>query len=127
VLVEDWCGDAVNTVPYVARLARSRRSWRCASSGATPTPTSWTRTRAAGARAIPLVIVYDEAGREHGWWGSRPGPLTAWFEAEGRALEKAERYRHIRGWYARDRGRTTLDEVLAIVERGAAAGAQHAA
>ncbi|HZF66774.1 MAG TPA: thioredoxin family protein [Gemmatirosa sp.] len=128
VLVEDWCGDAVNTVPYVARLAEVAPHLEVRVFGRDANPDLMdAHLGPAGARAIPAVIVYDEEGREHGWWGSRPGPLTAWFETEGRALEKAERYRHIRGWYARDRGRTTLDEVLAIVERGAAAGAQHAA
>jgi hypothetical protein len=38
---------------------------------------------------------------------------------EGLALEKTERYRHIRTWYARDRGHTTVAEVVALVERAA--------
>jgi hypothetical protein len=128
VIVEDWCGDAVNTVPYLARLAELApglelrvfdREHNADLMDAHLGP--------GGARAIPVVVVYDAQGAEHGWWGSRPGPLTAWFEAEGRALEKSERYRHIRTWYARDRGRTTVHEVLQIVERAAGAGAQHAA
>jgi hypothetical protein len=38
---------------------------------------------------------------------------------EGQALEKADRYREVRVWYARDRGRTTLEEVVGMMERGA--------
>jgi hypothetical protein len=37
----------------------------------------------------------------------------------GQSLEKTERYREIRRWYARDRGRTTLEEVLSMLERAA--------
>jgi hypothetical protein len=32
-------------------------------------------------------------------------------------LEKSSRYREGRAWYARDRGRTTLDEVVSMLER----------
>jgi len=35
------------------------------------------------------------------------------------ALGYGERYRHIRTLYARDRGRTTVDEVIAAVARAA--------
>ena len=31
------------------------------------------------------------------------------------------RYREARTWYARDRGRTTLEEVVSMLERAAAA------
>ena len=37
----------------------------------------------------------------------------------GQALEKGERYRQVRTWYARDRGRATIDEVLTVIERAA--------
>jgi hypothetical protein len=51
--------------------------------------------------------------------GPRPAPLQEWvFGPEGQALDKTARYRHVRGWYARDRGRTTLDEILTLLERG---------
>ena len=40
--------------------------------------------------------------------------------AEGLQLEKTERYKHVRQWYARDRGRTLLDEILRIAERASA-------
>jgi hypothetical protein len=32
-----------------------------------------------------------------------------------------DRYRETRRWYARDHGRTTLEEVVSMLERGAAA------
>jgi hypothetical protein len=72
------------------------------------------------ARSIPVVIAYDDAFVERGWWGPRPAALQAWvFSPDGQALDKPERYRHVRGWYARDRGRTTVDEILTLLERAA--------
>jgi hypothetical protein len=120
VILEDWCGDAVNTIPMLARLAELVPSLDLRIVGREANPDLMdAHLGPTGARAIPVVIAYDEGFVEHGWWGARPGPLQGWFEAEGRHLEKDERYRYVRGWYARDRGRTTLDEVLALLERAA--------
>lgn len=128
ILVEDWCGDAVNTVPFVARLAELTPNLEVRVFGRDANPDLMdAHLSPTGARAIPVVIVYDADGREHGWWGSRPGPLAAWFEAEGRAMEKEARYKHVRTWYARDRGRTTLDEIVALVERAPAVPAGESA
>ncbi|NLG62876.1 MAG: thioredoxin family protein [Candidatus Cloacimonetes bacterium] len=116
VLLEDWCGDAFNSVPWLARLADAvpeklelrvlRRDENLDLMDAHLSPT--------GGRAIPVVMVLDESFEEIGWWGSRPAELQAWFEETGRSLEKEERYRQIRMWYARDRGASTLREVLAV-------------
>ena len=73
----------------------------------------------SGARAIPVVMVLDEDFRKLGWWGSRPEPLQAWVWTEGQALDKGARYREVRRWYARDRGRTTLEEVIGLMEQTA--------
>ena len=116
VLVEDWCGDAVNTVPVLARLAESvpeQLELRVLGRDENPDLMD-AHLSPSGGRAIPVVIVLDDDGGEIGWWGSRPAALQAWFEAEGRALEPEERYRRIRAWYARDRGRSVVREVLAI-------------
>ncbi len=116
VLLEDWCGDAFNSVPWLARLADSvaeklelrvlRRDENLDLMDAHLSPT--------GGRAIPVVIILDENFEEIGWWGSRPTELQKWFEETGREMEKEERYRQIRLWYARDRGVSTLTEVLAL-------------
>lgn len=130
VLVEDWCGDAFNSVPWLARLADAvadklelrvlRRDENLDLMDEHLSPT--------GGRAIPVVMVLDENFEEIGWWGSRPAELQAWVDETGVALEKAERYHQMRLWYARDRGVSTLTEVLAIAGASvgeAAAGPSH--
>ncbi len=116
VLVEDWCGDAFNSVPWLARLADAvadklelrvlRRDENLDLMDAHLSPT--------GGRAIPVVMVLDENFQEIGWWGSRPAELQAWVDETGKSLEKSERYRQVRIWYSRDRGVSTLMEVLAV-------------
>ena len=118
VLAEDWCGDAVNTLPLLARLTE-----------AAPNITLRVLARDQNldlmdahltngrSRSIPVVIFLDANYEERGWWGPRPESLQAWAVDEGMALPKEERYKHLRAWYARDRGHTTLDEILTDLER----------
>ena len=119
VIVEDWCGDAVNTVPILARLAELVPTLELRVLPRDRNLDVMDAHLTDGKRSIPKVLVLDEAGAVRGSWGPRPTELQDWFLAEGVRLEKDLRYRHVRTWYARDRGRTTVDEVLAIVERAA--------
>jgi Thioredoxin len=120
VLNEDWCGDAVNTVPTIAKLASlapEKVDLRILGRDANPDLMDAHLTGTS--RAIPVVIVLDENYVERGWWGPRPSELQAWTLGPAKGLGKAERYREIRRWYARDRGLTTLDEVTSLLERAA--------
>lgn len=119
VLSEDWCGDAVNTVPFVARLADVSPALDLCVLGRDANPDLMEAHLTGASRSIPVVIAYDDAFVEHGWWGPRPGALQAWVLGEGQALDKSARYRHVRTWYARDRGRTTVDELLRLLEGAA--------
>ena len=53
--------------------------------------------------------------------GSAPAALQEWVLGPGQALEKDARYREIRSWYARDRGWSTLGEVVGMMERARSA------
>jgi hypothetical protein len=119
VMVEDWCGDAVNTVPMLARLAELAENLDLRIVGREANPDLMDSHLTNGSRSIPVVMVLDEEFAERGWWGPRPTELQQWVVGPGQTLEKPERYRQVRTWYARDRGRTTADEVLAMIERAA--------
>ena len=76
-IAADWCGDAVNTLPTVAKWAEAvgvefriidRDSW----------PLVMDRYLTDGARSIPIVIALDQEFRELGHWGPRPSELQAW-------------------------------------------------
>jgi len=136
VLAADWCGDAVNTVPYVARLAERcpNLEVRLLDRGAHPdlmaehrTPRPATTAEPAGlSDSIPVVMILDEDFEERGWWGPRPAELQEWFWTEGQAFDSKEsRYRSIRAWYARDRGVSTLAEIVRLIEAAATAVVRH--
>jgi hypothetical protein len=114
VLAEDWCNDAVSVVPVLARLAEEVEGIDLRILRRDEHPEVMNEYLGEdGARAIPIVIVLDARCEELGHWGSRPEPLSAWVRAN-QHLDKPARNLEARKWYARDRGATTLREVLAI-------------
>ncbi|HEU5040699.1 MAG TPA: thioredoxin family protein [Gemmatimonadales bacterium] len=114
VIAEDWCGDAVNTVPILARLADATPGLELRIIQRDANPAVMDRYLTNGSRSIPIVIALDEEFRELGHWGPRPNELQAWVMANRTTLPKAELYPKVRTWYARDRGETTVREVLEV-------------
>ena len=120
VIAEDWCGDAVNTIPILARLADTTPGLELRVIERDRHPDVMDQYLTNGSRSIPVVIVLDDEFRELGHWGPRPTELQAWVMANRATTPKSELYPKVRTWYARDRGETTVREVLGI------AGAQEA-
>ena len=115
----DWCGDAVNILPVVARLAeRLGIELRVLDRDENLELMDQYLTDGRS-RSIPVVIVMDDQFEEVGWWGPRPRELQTWRLGEGATLPAATRIREARRWYAKDRGRTTLDEVVRIIASAA--------
>jgi hypothetical protein len=124
VLLEDWCGDAINTIPALAALADAVPGLQLRVLERDRNPDLMDAHLTGTSRSIPVVVALDAEGREIGWWGPRPAELQRWApSAEARARSGGDRYREIRRWYARDGGRTTVGEVLELLERDAAAHA----
>ncbi len=119
VLLEDWCGDAVNTVPIIAALAHAAPNLELRVLGRDANPELTEAHLTHGSRSVPVVIVFDEEFEEIGWWGPRPAELQAWVRSEGAPMPKEERYREVRRWYARDRGESTLREIVELLEDAA--------
>ena len=119
VLADDWCGDAVNSLPVIARLVEAHPDAELRIVPRDAFPEIRDRHLTNGARSIPIAILLDSEGKVRGSWGPRPAELQAWFERELRDLPGRERYPALRRWYARDRGATTAREVAELFERAA--------
>ena len=124
VLTEDWCGDAARSVPVLARAFEAAPQVEARFLPLDDHSHAIDRYLTHGGRSIPIAIVLDEQGRELGAWGPRPAPLQALFRArraERGAPTKetlAEFYAPVMAWYAQDGGRTTVQEILMLLERG---------
>ena len=117
VLAEDWCGDAVQTLPFVATLADTAHNIDLRVVGREANPDLMSAHLTGQSRSIPVVILLDANFQERGWWGPRPALLQGWALGEGASLPKADGYRERMRWYARDRGIATLTEIVELMER----------
>jgi hypothetical protein len=117
-LSEDWCGDAVNLLPVVARMAEASDLVDLRVLGRDENLPLMDAHLTGTSRSIPVVIVLDDEFRELGWWGPRPAEIQAWVLDHGLAMPSPDRYREVRRWYARDRGRTTVRELMDRIAPG---------
>lgn len=115
VIAADWCGDAANTVPVLAAWADAVPGIELRVIRRDASPAVMDAYLTKGSRSIPMAIGLDGSFRELGHWGPRPAELQAWVLAHRATMPKTERYRETRRWYARDRGETTLRELLAAL------------
>ncbi|MCC6319659.1 MAG: thioredoxin family protein [Gemmatimonadaceae bacterium] len=118
-LAEDWCSDAVQALPVIARLIEDAPAIDLRVVGRDLNEDLMQAHLTRGTRSIPVVILLDGGFRECGWWGPRPSVLQAWHYEQGPKVEPAERLRYKREWYARDRGVSIAREVLELLETAA--------
>ncbi|UCD23171.1 MAG: thioredoxin family protein [Gemmatimonadota bacterium] len=114
-IVEDWCGDASNTVPVLAKLGDMASCLEMRVIERDENPEVMDQYLTNGARSIPIVIVLNEDLEELGHWGPRPSELQHWVMDHKDAIPKDERYKYVRRWYAKDKGETTMREVLQLI------------
>jgi hypothetical protein len=112
MIAEDWCMDTNNTAPYLARFAEAVPGVSLRFLLRDENPEVMDCYLHNGSRSIPVVIILDESFRELGHWGPRPAELQAWVRGNKDVVSKEERVLHTRKWYARDKGETTIREVL---------------
>ena len=117
VLSEDWCGDSVNIVPVVAKLAESVSNMDMRILARDQNLDIMDTHLTGKSRSIPIVILLNNKFQDCGWWGPRPSPLQKWVIEQGMLLPKDERYKEIRRFYARDRGLTTMHELVDMLEQ----------
>ena len=117
-IVEGWCGDASNTVPVMVRWVERLPNAEIRLVRRDEQPELMDAYLTGTARSIPIVVVLTEEMVELGRWGPRPAELQAWVMERKRGGAGKEIYPEIRAWYAKDKGESTLRELLAVMERG---------
>lgn len=122
VVAEDWCGDASNTMPILAKMVEQAPGLALRVLRRDEHPAVMDRYLTNGSRSIPIVIALDSDFAELGHWGPRPSALQAWVMANKDSVPKTELYPQVRKWYARDRGESTLREVLAVATGSGSTG-----
>jgi hypothetical protein len=115
IVAEDSCTDSVNTVPYIARLASAARLDVRVIDRTVGEPLM-KRHHAPGGRTATPVVVLVRNGRDVGAWVERPAVLQKLFLSMTADPENGRRLAQRQSWYDLDRGRTTLEELVALAE-----------
>jgi len=116
VVAEDWCGDSVNTVPYLARLVEKVAGWEMrminSRQGAEIMAAHLTPD---GRSATPTIIILDADDKPLGAFVERPTILQEWFLRAQAEIGQDDLYEQKYTWYAEDAGEETLRELTEMV------------
>lgn len=113
VVSVDSCSDSVNTVPHIARLMDQLPNVEMR----IVTPDQGravmeTHRTPDGRAATPTVVLLDENWQERGCFVERPPVLRIHMDS----LPSNERFPGKMAWYEQDAGRSTVAEVVAMLE-----------
>ena len=125
VLTEDWCGDAARSVPVIATACEAAAGveHRYLDSDAWPRdPRALPHARRPGHPHGDRAGRARRPARRVGAASRAPPGAPEGAAAPGGAADPGDEgpawYAPIMAWYGRDRGRTTVDELLMVLERG---------
>ena len=121
VVAEDWCADSLNTVPYLAKLVDAvpdRLELRVIDSTVGKAVMEANRT-ADGRSATPTIVVLGADNKPAGAWVERPSVLQKWFTEQKPLVPHEELLEQKAKWYAEDAGKSTITEIVTILESAA--------
>lgn len=118
----DGCSDSANVIPYLAALtdAVDGLNMRIIDSTAGRALMNAHRTP-DGRAATPTIILLDSDYENVGAFIERPAPLQEWAMANKDELSDGEYMTQKFAWYDEDLGKTTMLEVVELMEAAAAA------
>ena len=117
VVAESWCSDAVNSVPFLAALAAADPALDVRLLRTADAKRLLRSHLLDGRDATPLVILLDSTFAERGSWIEQPAPLRALVRQLEPAMPHDSVRARVRAWYAADSGRTSVSEVLALIDQ----------
>ena len=118
VVAEARCSDSAASLPYVARLAAAapgKLSLRIVDSRAGRAVMEAHRTPDGRAATPTLIFIRDDG--EVRAWIERPGALVELIAEAKKANPRVDVLAMKTKWYAADAGRSTLGDIVALLER----------
>ncbi len=118
VVAVDACGDSMQQVPYVARLAALVESLSVRivlpADGAT---VQGSHRALDGRRATPTYVLLDQSGRDVGCIVELPRAIREWTHAQRDSLSSDALHEYRADWYTADRGASIAAEIVELMER----------
>ncbi|NNE69331.1 MAG: hypothetical protein HKN29_03080 [Rhodothermales bacterium] len=121
VIAVDGCSDSANVIPYLAALTDAVDGLEMRIVDSTQGRALMNAHRTPDGRAAtPTVLLLDSAFNNAGAFIERPAPLQEWAMTSREELGDAEYLTQKLAWYDEDMGRTTLVEMIEILETASA-------
>lgn len=114
VITEPWCGDAAHTVPFIHMLTELNPLITASYQLRDAEPFLIEQYLTNGGKAIPKLIIRDEAGNDLVNWGPRPAAcqeVYSMLTAEKADFERVKT--ELQKWYNQDKG-VSFQQELAV-------------
>lgn len=122
-MADDDCSDSANALPYIARLVELAPNLELRLVDMNTGRQIGEQHRTPDGRiATPTAVVLDAHFEDRGCWVERPARLQHWYITRGDTVNVPAYRREKQGFYDFDRGMSTLEELVGVLE-AAAAGA----
>jgi thiol-disulfide isomerase/thioredoxin len=125
VLTEPWCGDSLAIFPVIRKIAEFNGTWTIKVVLRDQNLELMDQFLTRGGRAVPIFLFLSN-GEDDDYslifrWGPRPKAVQEIFETHRQhikngKIKKMEVIQKIRNFYARDRGKAILTELLSILK-----------
>ncbi|MBL0172956.1 MAG: thioredoxin family protein [Gemmatimonadaceae bacterium] len=117
VIAVDRCGDSMNSVPYLAKLAEQVPGLDLR----IVLPDQGRAVQEShrsldGRAATPTIVLLDATGRDVGCIVELPREIRDWAHGVRRAVSSDSLHAGIRGFYANDRGKGVTTEAVEMME-----------
>ena len=118
VIAIDGCSDSASIIPYIAKLAADAgMELRITAPDDGGRAVMEAHRTPDGRAATPTIVLLNNNYEKVGVFVERPSTLHAWYEErEKSGIETSKLTDEKLAWYARDSGRTTLAELVALME-----------
>jgi hypothetical protein len=122
MITEPWCSDSLALLPIVRRISEINGQWNIKICRRDDNPELMDQFLTNGMRAIPVFLFMNEKFELLFRWGPRPDEAVRIYEKyrnqikEGK-IDKQEVMKKIRIFYAKDCGKTSLNELMKLTEQ----------
>jgi hypothetical protein len=119
VITEGWCGDAAQNLPIMNSIAEHAQGIELKTILRDEHLDLMDQFLTNGGRSIPKLIAMDKDSKKVIFtWGPRPAfaqeMLLEFKKDESKAYNQFAKEMQL--WYAKDKGRTTIAEIMALVD-----------
>jgi len=117
LITEHWCGDAAHSASVLNKFAEYSELIEFEVQLRDETPFLIDKYLTNGGKSIPKLIVIDKDGNDLFNWGPRPAEIQKMVMGMKTSdLSAHEKNRVVQGWYNKDKGKSTENEIIALLK-----------